>query len=112
MSPAIAASLHVHGFDVVDQREVLAANASDTEVLAAAWPERRIVIARDYDMAELVLRGFAEAAGVVIVAFDFAGADAEADRLAAELINLGERTNGRVHVIEARGVRSRPFDSN
>lgn len=111
MSPAIASELRARGFDVVDQREVLSASASDGEVMAEAWLDRRIVIARDYDMGELVLRGFAEAEGVVIVAFDFETAAAEAEKLRHELSALGSKVSGHVHVIGPRRTRSRPFDS-
>lgn len=110
MSPAVAPALRALGFDAVDQRDVLPAAATDNEVLAAAWMERRVIVARDYDMAELVLRGFAQATGVVIVAFDFADAVAEATRIAAELTALGHRAHGAVHIFGPVGVRSRQFD--
>lgn len=71
---------------------------------------RRIGVARDYDMSELVLRGFAQAEGVVIIAFDFSSAPDEAKRIASELKALGERAKRAVHVFEPAGVRSRPYD--
>ena len=110
ISPAVARALANLGFDIIDQRDVLPASASDTAVLAAAWNERRIVVARDYDMGELVLRRFADAEGVVIVAFDFSSAHDEASRIAAELNALGERVKRAVHVIGPASVRSRPYD--
>ena len=112
MSPAVVVELRAHGFDAVDHRDVLKASASDREVMAEAWRERRIVIARDYDMGELVLRGFAEAEGVVIVAFDFESSVAEAGRLRQELTALGDKIRGHVHVIGPTGIRSRPFDAS
>jgi hypothetical protein len=111
MSPAVAGKLRARGFDAVDQRDVLKVSATDREVMAEAWRERRVIIARDYDMGELVLRGFAEAEGVVIVAFDFESPESEADRLSKELLALGDKVRGQVHVIEVRGTRSRPFDA-
>jgi predicted nuclease of predicted toxin-antitoxin system len=112
MSPAVAAELRARGYDVVDQRDVLKASATDPEVMAEAWRERRIVVARDYDMGELVLRGFAEAEGVVIVAFDFESAVTEADRLYQELAALGDKVRAHVHVIGPSATRSRPFDAS
>lgn len=111
MSPAVASELRARGFDAVDQRDVLKVSATDLEVMSEAWRERRIVVARDYDMGELVLRGFAAAEGVVIVAFDFENAAAEAKRLADELLALGERAKAHVHVIGPGGTRSRPYDA-
>ncbi|MBC7768615.1 MAG: DUF5615 family PIN-like protein [Phycisphaerales bacterium] len=109
VSPALAAALCAHGFDVVAQRDVLAVNSTDDKVMEAAFADGRIVVARDYDIAELALRGFARAIGVVIVAFDEADVSAEAVRVAAELMRLGDSVTGAVHVIEAHRVRSRPF---
>jgi predicted nuclease of predicted toxin-antitoxin system len=111
ISPAVAAEMRQRGFDTVDQRDVLKASASDVEVMAEAWRERRIVVARDYDMGELVLRGYAEAEGVVIVAFDFESPAAEANRLSQELMALGASVSGHVHVIGSSRTRSRPFDA-
>ncbi len=111
MSPAVAAELRSLGFDAVDQRDVLRASPSDQEVMAEAWRQSRIVIARDYDMGELVLRGFAEAEGVVIIAFDFESPAAEANKLSAELATLGERIRAHVHVVGPSGTRSRPYDA-
>ncbi len=110
MSPAVARELRALGFDVVDHRDLLAPASSDTVVLDAAWSERRLVVARDYDMGELVLRGFARAEGILIVAFDFTSAADEAKRIAADLTTLGERARGAVSVLEPAGVRSRPYD--
>jgi predicted nuclease of predicted toxin-antitoxin system len=110
ISPAVAIALRAHGFDVVDQRDVLKASASDREVMAEAWLDRRVVIARDYDIGELVLRGFADAEGVIILAFDFESSAAEAQRLAEELAALGEKVRGHVHVLSPAGRRGRPFD--
>ncbi|MBY0563013.1 MAG: hypothetical protein K2P58_02405 [Hyphomonadaceae bacterium] len=95
---------------MLDQRDVLNASATDREVMAEAWRERRLVIGRDYDMGELVLRGFAEAEGVVIVAFDFESAGAEANRISTEIKALGTRARGHVHVIGPYLTRSRPYD--
>lgn len=110
MSPAVTAELRTRGFDVVDQRDVLKASASDLEVMAEAWRDRRILVAHDYDMGELVLRGFAQAEGVMIVAFDFESAATEADRLSEVVRTLGDRIVRQVHVIGPSGIRSRPFD--
>ena len=110
ISPAVAAELRSLGFDAVDQRKVPSASASDQAVMAEAWRERRIVVARDYDMGELVLRGFAQAEGVVIIAFDFESTAAEAARIGAELHALGDKVRGHVHVIGLNRTRSRPYD--
>ncbi len=110
VSPALAAELTQAGFDVIAQRDALHLGSSDLDVMAAAWAEQRIVVARDYDMAELVLRGFAQALGVVIVAFDSASPADEAKRIASELQQLGETVPGSVVVIELTRVRQRPFD--
>lgn len=91
-------------------RQVLPANSPDKDVLSVAWADQRIVLARDYDMAELVLRGFARAVGVVIVAFDAIDPATEARRIAVELRVLGDRAAGAVSVIETARVRHRPFD--
>lgn len=91
MSPALGDALAARGFDVIAQRRVLPTNSPDTAVLAAALADRRVVLARDYDMAELVLRGFSQAIGVIIVAIDVRGIDA-------------------VHIIEPGRIRRRPFE--
>lgn|GEM_PF-2638835 len=110
MSPAVAAELRQRGFDVIDQRDVLKASATDREVMAEAWRERRVVIARDFDMGELVLRGFTEGEGVVIIAFDFESPAVEAERLSKELAALDDKVSGHAHVIGPSGRRSRPID--
>jgi predicted nuclease of predicted toxin-antitoxin system len=85
MSPAVAAELMQLGLDVVAQREVLKVDSSDLEVMHAAWADQRIIVARDYDMAELVLRGFTQAVAVVVVAFDATNPADEAKRIAHDL---------------------------
>lgn len=110
VSPAIRDELAQLGFDVMAQRDVLSPKATDTDVMDAAWKDQRVVVARDYDTAELVLRGFAKASAVVVVAFDAPTAKQEAQRIAEELHQLGERLTSSVLVIEPSRVRRRPFD--
>jgi|CXWL01.1.fsa_nt_gi predicted nuclease of predicted toxin-antitoxin system len=110
LSPALAEALAARGYDVIAQRQVLATNAPDTKVLGAAFDDRRIIVARDYDMAELVLRGFANAVGVVIVAFDLENVHAEAERIDAELRRLGDQSINAVIVLERSRVRRRPYN--
>lgn len=110
ISPALAGELKKHGFDVVAQRERLAVNSTDDQVLLAAWTDNRIMVARDYDMAELVLRKFAQAHGVVIVAFDSAAPADEAQRIASELNRLAGAVEGSVVVIENNRTRRRPLE--
>jgi predicted nuclease of predicted toxin-antitoxin system len=110
VSPTLGDALATMGFDVVAQRSVLPLNSVDEDVLRAAWTDRRVVVARDYDMAELVLRGFAEAVAVVIIAFDLPAVVDEAHRVAQELNALGNKVLNAVVVIEPNRVRTRPFD--
>lgn len=110
VSPTLAAELARLGFDVVAQRDVLRLKSSDVDVLNAAWADQRIMIARDYDMAELVRRGFAKAAAVVVVAFDSAHLADEAKRISDKLQQLGDSVLGSVLVIEPARIRGRPID--
>lgn len=61
-------------------------------------------------MAELVLRKFARALGVVVIAFDLPSFQAEADRIAHDLGDLGDLVADAVIVLEPGRVRRRPFD--
>jgi hypothetical protein len=63
-------------------------------------------------MAELVLRGFCTAIGIVIVAFDLATPADEAERIAMELNAIGDSMRDTVLVIEPARVRIRPYDKN
>lgn len=110
VSTRVGDALAALGFDVVSQRTAIPLESVDTAVLSAAWSERRIVVARDYDMAELVLRGFGSAVAVVIVAFDLADAGLEAKRIADELYRLGDKLAGSVLIIEPSRIRLRPYD--
>lgn len=111
MSPQAAVALRARGLDAVDQRDYLPSSAPDADVMAAAWAQDRIVVARDYDMGELAIRKLARAHGVVIVAFDAASLEEEADRLALEIGVMGDRLNGCVTVVEQGRVRTpRPIE--
>lgn len=105
MSPGVVRALNALGYDALDQRDVLPAGSGDREVMSRAHQDGRIVVARDFDMAELALRGFAPAAGVIVVAFDFIDPATEAARLDRVLRSLGAAILGSVLVIEASRVR-------
>lgn len=105
MSPGVGRALGALGYDALDQRDVLPAGSGDREVMARAHQDGRVVVARDFDMAELALRGFAPAAGVGIVAFDFVDPASEAERLHKVIQSLGGAILGSVLVIEATRLR-------
>lgn len=111
MSPRAAVELQARGVDAVDQRAYLPSSAADADVMATAWAEGCIIVARDYDMGELAIRRLAPAHGVIIVAFDAVSIEEEAERLSAEIGALGDRVKGCVTVIEAARVRiPRPIE--
>jgi predicted nuclease of predicted toxin-antitoxin system len=83
--------------------------ASDSDVLAMARRDGRILITEDRDFGELVVRQRLEIQGVVLLELDRLSNIAEADRVAAVLSTNVDKLSGNLLVIEAGRIRIRPL---
>jgi predicted nuclease of predicted toxin-antitoxin system len=107
---AAVAALQAAGHDVV-WVTIAAPGAEDTEVLARATREQRILLTFDKDFGELAGRsGPVRACGVVLVSTP-APRSAEAARLLAERIAARNDWAGHFSVIEPARVRMRSLRS-
>lgn len=101
--------LRQSGHDVVSASEEFPA-ASDSDVLARAVEERRIVLTFDRDYGELIFRRMhAAPPGVVYFRFEPETPDETADRLLGLLLQTGVMLEGRFTVVERGQMRQRPM---
>jgi predicted nuclease of predicted toxin-antitoxin system len=108
VSRLVVERLRVVGFDVTSIGAT-SPGASDTEVLAAASSESRILITEDRDFGELIVRQRLEAHGVVLVELDRLSKAAEAELVSAVVSANADKLAGNLVVIEPGRVRIRPL---
>ena len=108
VSHYVVERLRTAGFDV---RAIGLTNpgASDSDILATARREGRILITEDRDFGELVVRQRLEVQGVVLQELDRLSNEAEADRAAAVVSTNADKLSGNLLVIEPGRVRIRPL---
>jgi predicted nuclease of predicted toxin-antitoxin system len=98
--------LRSDGHDVLSVAEV-AAGLSDTDVVALALQEKRLLLTEDKDFGDLVFRRERAVPGVVLMRIDTDNSKLKASRLAAAIDQYGEGLFGRYMVIEQGRFRSR-----
>jgi predicted nuclease of predicted toxin-antitoxin system len=87
--------------------------APDTDVLAMAVEERRVLITEDYDFGELVFHRRLEAEAVVIIAPGVLGTDLlrDAEAVAERLLRASAELEGRLTIVEDKRFRQRPLNT-
>jgi predicted nuclease of predicted toxin-antitoxin system len=80
---------------------------SDTDVIAFASRERRLLLTEDKDFGDLVFRRGLPVPGVVLMRIDPENAAIKSARLSAAIERYGEGLLGRYTVIEEGRFRSR-----
>jgi predicted nuclease of predicted toxin-antitoxin system len=103
---ALVDALRSDGYDVLYAVESLR-GATDDELLARAFSERRIFLTEDKDFGELVYRLRRPAHGVVLLRFDVADRTLKVPRLRDLLEHEAERMAGAFIVLEVDKVRVR-----
>jgi predicted nuclease of predicted toxin-antitoxin system len=83
--------------------------SADPAVLEFASKDGRIVITEDRDFGELVIRKKLPIDGVLLLELDQLSNAAEAERVLAVVLSLGERLNGHLVVVEPSRTRIRPL---
>jgi predicted nuclease of predicted toxin-antitoxin system len=108
ISRLVVERLRAAGFDVAT---VAATNpgASDSDVVALAIAEGRILITEDRDFGELVVRQRLGVNGVILLELDRLSNAAEADLVAAVVSANASKLAGSLVVIEPGRVRVRPL---
>jgi predicted nuclease of predicted toxin-antitoxin system len=108
VSRTVIRTLRERGHDVLSIKESLR-GASDTDILARAQAEERVVVTQDKDFGELAFRfGLPAANGVVLLRLS--GADAESDnRRALEVLDSDIDWAGHFAVATDDRVRVRPL---
>ena len=110
-SPIVAELLNRMGHDAVHVRDLGLSRASDSEILASAVNESRVVVSGDTDFGELLARTNASSPSVVLFR-------RQGQRRAAELAGLlvanldavaADLDSGAVVVMDADRVRVRPL---
>ena len=108
VSRYVVERLRAVGFDVTAVGSTNS-GASDSDVLAAASRDGRILITEDRDFGELVVRQRLEVQGVVLLELDRLSNVAEADLVAAVISTNADKLSGNLLVIESGRVRIRPL---
>jgi len=104
----VVAALRGAGHDVVWVRESTR-GAADSEVLAQAQAEHRIVLTADLDFGELAFRsGLAAQCGVMLIRLDWKDPDADNLAIVAAVASRND-WSGMFAVIEHDRVRVRPL---
>ncbi len=98
--------LRAGGHDVLYVAES-AAGLNDSDVIALALREKRLLLTEDKDFGDLVFRRERTVPGVVLMRTDFENPVRKTLRLEAAIERYGEGLFGRYTVIEEGRVRSR-----
>jgi predicted nuclease of predicted toxin-antitoxin system len=104
----VAIVLRAAGHDVLFASEDLA-GASDSDLLARAEAERRILVTNDKDFGMLVFRLGRAHAGILLFRLDDESAGNRGAVAAKALESLGDRLADHFTVVSERGARSRPM---
>jgi predicted nuclease of predicted toxin-antitoxin system len=104
VSHHVVERLRAAGFDVVANP-----GASDSDVLATARRDGRILITEDRDFGELVVRQRLEVQGIVLLELDRLSNAAEADRVVSVVSTNVDKLSGNLLVIEPGRARIRPL---
>ena len=105
---ALVDALRSDGYDVLYAIESLR-GATDDELLAWSFSERRIFLTEDKDFGELVYRLRRPVYGVVLLRFDIVNRALKVPRLRYLLEQEAERLPGAFVVLEVDKVRVRPL---
>ena len=108
VSHSVVERLRAAGFDVT-AISLTNPGAPDSDVLATARRDGRILITEDRDFGELVVRQRLEVQGVVLLELDRLSNVAEADRVAAVVSTNVDKLSGNLLVIEPGRARIRPL---
>lgn len=104
----LVASLRAQGHDVLYIAET-GPGLSDTDVIALALGEKRLLLTEDKDFGDLVFRRERTVPGVVLMRIGSEISVLKTARLAAAVERYGEGLLGRYTVIEEGRFRSRPL---
>lgn len=96
------------GHDVVYVAELMP-RASDTDVMALAESENRLLLTEDKDFGELVFRQARPVPGIVLLRIGAGQGRLKTERLQAAIGRFGNTLFGRYAVVDASRVRSRPL---
>jgi predicted nuclease of predicted toxin-antitoxin system len=80
---------------------------TDTEVLAAAEAEGRVLVTYDYDFGELAVRRSLAVPGVILIACGALSPRERADRAITALQTLSDAVEGWLTIVEPKRVRRR-----
>jgi predicted nuclease of predicted toxin-antitoxin system len=105
---ALVARLRSGGHDVVYMAEIAPA-ASDTEVMALAQRDGRLLLTEDKDFGDMVYRHGGQAPGIVLLRVDPAMHALKRERLEAAIARFGDNLFGRYMIVEEARFRSRPL---
>jgi predicted nuclease of predicted toxin-antitoxin system len=106
VAAALVAFLRTGGHDVLYIAES-AAGLNDSDVIALALRQKRLLLTEDKDFGDLVFRRERTVPGVVLMRVDFVNTQQKALRLQATIERYGEGLFGRYTVIEEERFRSR-----
>ena len=106
IAAALVAWLRGAGHDVLYIAEA-AAGTSDSEVIALAMAENRLLLTDDKDFGDLIFRGQNSVSGAVLMRIDPDKADFRKMRLAGAIERYGDELFGRYTVVEEGRFRSR-----
>lgn len=100
--------LRATGHDVIYMAEVAPA-VTDSEVMAMAQREGRLLLTEDKDFGDLVFHRGEQVPGLILLRMDTAMHSLKIGRLQAAIERFGDSLAGRYTTIEAARFRSRPL---
>lgn len=98
------------GHDAVDM-SLVSPRSTDTEVMALAQREGRLLLTEDKDFGDLVFRQARPVPGILLLRIDVARRLLKGPRLLAAIDRFGDALFGRYTVIEDARFRYRPLRS-
>ena len=105
-SGSLLRALRVAGFDVTRPAD-LQPGASDSDVLALAFAQSRVILTEDTDFGELTVRLGLPTHGVIRVELNSLDKLAQAQRLISCLLTVGEGVVGALVTVEPTRTRLR-----
>lgn len=103
----ILQALQGAGFDVGRSSDVLPASAPDTDVLALAVRQERILLTEDTDFGEMVVRMGLSALGIIRLDFKGLSRSERVERAVNAVRQIGDQAKGALVTVGPKRIRIR-----
>ena len=100
----VVRALRAEGFDVVALTEITS-HTIDSEVIAQAYREKRILLTEDKDFGQLVFASQADSAGVVLIRFPGNARKALQESIVKLILEQGDEIQNAFVVVQPSHIR-------